>query len=171
MSENTNSPRQAPVSYELVVQAADILAAEGMDEEGIKAQLLALTGDELLAKRLREWVREVFGRVMLLDSGHQIQFVNTFSVFTSDRKAVSVPNRAEPIVELATRLAEDHLKQGRKEYVFRVGESSAPLRTALPALEQGVSLDGAVMASAFNGIPAEAYPGYPKSFWKRLFGG
>ena len=167
MPENT---RQAPVSYELVVQAAEILATEGIDEEGIKAKLLALAGDELLAKRLREWIRETFGRVMLSDAGHRIQFVDTFTVFTSDRKSVSVPNRAEPIVELATRLAQDHLKQGRTEYVFRVAETSASVRTASPAIEQGVSLDGAVMASAFNGIPAEAYPDYPKSFWKKLLG-
>jgi hypothetical protein len=170
MSENSNSSRLAPVSYELVVQATDILAAEGVEEEGIKAKLLALTGDELPAKRLREWIREVFGRVMLLDVGHRIHFVDTFSVFTSERKAVTVPNRAEPIVEMATRLAQELLKQGRKEYVFRVGEGSAAMRSALPAIEQGVSLDGAVMASAFNGIPAEAYPDYPKSFWKRLLG-
>src|SRR5687768_821394 len=122
MSANPDSPRQAPVSYELVVQAADILATEGIDEDGIEAQLLALTGDELLAKRLREWVRQIFGRVMLLDAGHRIHFVDTFTVFTSERKAVTVPDRAEPIVELAARLAQDHLKQGRKEYVFRIAE-------------------------------------------------
>ncbi|MEK7949572.1 hypothetical protein [Luteolibacter soli] len=155
---------------EMVAQAADILAAEGAEEDGIGARVLDLAGDELLAKRLREWIREVFGRVMLLDAGHRIHFLDTFSVYTSDRKPVRIPNHAEPIVEIATRLAQDHLRRGRKEYVYRIAEGSAPVRSALPAIEQGVSLDGAVSASAFNGIPAEAYPDYPKSFWKRLLG-
>jgi hypothetical protein len=169
MSANPDSPRQAPVSYELVVQAADILATEGIDEDGIEAQLLALTGDELLAKRLREWIREAFGRVVLL-SGHRIHFLDTFTVLTSERKLIKVPNRAEPIIKMAGRLAVDYLSQGRKEYVLLIAETSAPMQTALSMIEKGLSLDGAMMASAFNGIPAEAYPDYPKSFWKRLLG-
>ncbi len=124
----------------------------------------------MLAKRLREWIREAFGRALLLHGGHRIHFVDTFIVYTSERKRVDVPNHAEPIVELATRLAQDHLRQDRKEYVHRIALGSAPVQSAMQAIEQGVSLDGAVSASAFNGIPAEAYPDYPKSFWKRLFG-
>ena len=151
-----NPPGQAPVSYEVVVQAADILAAEGAEEEGIETKLLALAGDEMLAKRLREWIREAFGRAVLLDSGHRIHFVDSFSVFTRERKAVTVPNRAEPIVEMGTRLAQEYLRQDRKEFVLRIAEGSAALRSAMPAIEQGVSLDGAVSASAFKGIPAEA---------------
>jgi hypothetical protein len=156
MSANSNSPRQAPVSYEMVAQAAEMLAAEGAEEEEVERQLIIFTGDELLADRLQAWIREIFGRVLLQDGGHWIDYGDTFSVRAKDGKSVHLPYRVEPLAELAARLARDCLSQGRREFVVRIASQSASLRAALHAINQGVSLEGARSATAF-GIPAEAY--------------
>lgn len=168
---DSSSYRQAPVSAEIVAQAVDIIGAEGAEEEEIVKQLLDLAGDELLAKRLREWIREAFGREMVFGlSGGGVTFLDTFGVFTRDRKPVNVPNRAEPILDISLRLARKMVQDGRQVQFARIAITSSCAQTALNAREQGASMEGATMATAFNGIPAEAYPDYPKSFWKRLLG-
>ncbi len=161
--------RQAPVTEEIVARAVDIIGAEGAEEEEIERQLLALVTDKLLAMRLREWIREAFGRAMVLQMS-KVRFLDSFMVFTPERKRVDIPNHAEPILEISMRLARKMMRDGRQAQCERIAITSSCAQSASNAAEQGVSLDGAVSATAFNGIPAEAYPDYPKSFWKRLFG-
>lgn len=160
-----------PITDDLIRRAVEILGTEGLGDDEIKFRLLSLAdNNDSLARRLLEWVPEGFGRMVVSRLG-RIDFGSSFSVRDAREKWISIPNKEEPILESALRVAHEMFRDETLDAHQRIATRSATFNSADQVLASGSSLDGVISATAMIGLRAEDYPHYKPSFLKKLFGG
>lgn len=156
----------APLAEQLR-KAIEILGSESTDEDAIEAQVEALVGDPMLARRLVSWIPEAFGIVLVSHLG-KVNLPKTFSAKSAAGKWVRLDLDAEPIFRGTLPLAAAMFKSGPRETFRNIATRSSALDAANNLLNAGGSIDGATLAGpALIDIPAEVYD--RRSFWRRLF--
>jgi hypothetical protein len=150
-------------------EAAAIIGAHDAGDEAIESNVAALVKDPLLARRVIDWLPEVFGMV-LVSHIDTVVLPTTFSAKDKRGEWVEVPLSAEPIFESAMRLATQMLHDGSQDVFRNIALRSGVVPAAHRALNEGRSLKGATMSGpALLGIPAETYISEPVSGWRKLF--
>jgi hypothetical protein len=158
-----------PISSSLVERAANIVGADGISDADIEANVLALAGDALLARRLIDWLPEAFGLV-LLPHVARVALPTTFSAKSATGRWMDFELQAESIFPIATCLGEAMYRSGPRNTFHNIAVRSSIVATVNKALDDVKSIDGATLSGlALIGIPAEAYLPPRKSIWRRLF--
>ena len=146
-----------PVKPEMIESAIEIIGAEDISDEEIESQVLNIAGDEMLARRLIDWLPEIFGSVVVAHLG-DVNFVDTFSAKTASGKWKDIPMKAEPIFVQGIKIAQDAYHSNWTENHKRLSLRSAVLNSVNNLLNEGGSVDGATTSGpALIGIPAEVY--------------
>ena len=158
-----------PIEPALLEAAIEIIGEEDISDEEIEERVLALTKDAMLARRLINWLPEIFGSIAVGHMG-KVTFVDTFFAKTKQGKWKSIPMKAEPIFVQGIKLAQDVWHRDWTGVHERVAFRSAIMRSAGQVLDSGQSLDGVTTSGpALIGIPAEIYrsevPLLKRLFW------
>lgn len=133
------------------------MGSEGIDDDDVETRVAALVQDPMLARRLIDWLPEAFGIVLISHMG-TVTSPDTFSAKNKSGEWVQFDLKAEPIFELATRLAMRIFHEGPRSTFSNIVGRSALLAAASRGLDDGESLDGASLGGlAMLGIPAEVY--------------
>ena len=152
-------------TLELLRNAADWLADASLTNEEVEFRALDAAGDAMLARRVLDWIPEVFGFVYA--SHHwKIELPKEFSVWDKygDRKAFDL--KVEPLFVPILELAMEAIHGEDLNKFDCVAGQSSICNAARKALEENVDLEGARFDSLeFNAIPAEQYE---KSWWRGL---
>ena len=159
----------SPIEPAILESAIEIIGADGVTDEEIEERVFALTGDAMLARRLIDWLPEVFGTVAVAHMG-KITFVDTFSAKTERGKWKSIPMKAEPIFVEGIKLAQAAWHRDWTKVHERVALRRGVMSSVGNLLDSGQSLDGATTSGpALIGIPAELYrsevPLFQRLFW------
>lgn len=151
---------RTPIDRELISGAIAILAQHDVAGHEIESRMHVLCGDALLARRLIDWLPEVFGFVLV---GHvaDIRLPKGFSAKSQDDRWITFAHNAEPIIAMALPMASDMLHKAQMREVFsRIAlrsSSAAALDRALSAMPID-ALHGSELGNiAMIGIPAECY--------------
>lgn len=155
---------------ELVRQAVAILGTEGITDDEIESKVLDRAIDQMLARRLFDWLPEAFGFV-LVPHISKVQLPTTFSARKKSGEWVQFPLEREPIVALSVTLASQMYHSEERPAFSRVALRSSAVDAVNRALSEGSDLEGATLSGpALNGVPAEIYSPRSVSFWRRLTG-
>jgi hypothetical protein len=148
----------ADVSPDLVERAVAILGTDGIAQDAIEADVLALAGDAMLARRLIDWPPEAFG---LLLAGHHFADVTLpkrFSVRAGSGEWREFEFSVEPIFVQAFSIAMRMYHQGPRATFENVASRSSTISAINRAIDAGGSLAGATLSGpALKGIPADVY--------------
>lgn len=157
------------VTPDLIEHSIAIIGADGISDEEIETQVLALSQDSMLARRLIDWLPEAFG---LAFAPHLAKVIlpSTFTAKSSCGNWMEFEFQAEPIFPIAIRLGMEMYHTGPSKIFNNIVLRSSIIATANKALNNGSSLDGATLSGpALIGIPAETYLPKSTSLWRRLF--
>jgi len=145
------------ISESTLERVVDILGSGSSSEDEIEDEVLNLIGDDILARRVLDWVPEAFGALLL---GHidGLTLPTTFSVCSRDSTWRELPFSAEPIFAQALRFAMQLAHGGAGGVFEAVAKRSSLLAAVNNALNTGKSPGQIVLSGpAFVGIPAEVY--------------
>jgi hypothetical protein len=158
-------PQIAP---EIVKQAISILGEEGILDDDLEGRVLALCGEQMLARRLIDLLPEAFALVFVRHLA-KVNLPRTFSARNRRGKWVEFELSVEPIFPVAVQLGAEIYHAGPREIFRNIVMRSSIVGAVNKALADGSSLEGATISGpALIGIPAETY--LPKtSLWWRLF--
>lgn len=151
----------APITSELVTEAAEILASEHLSEKDRETRIDGLTSDRVLSARLLYFIPEAFAYAFIphLPDGMKVVMPTDFSVRCATGDWKSVPFSSEPIFLLAVRLGMQMFHHGPRANFKTIVSRSAMLDCVNQLLNNGESLAGANMSGlAINGVTAEDYP-------------
>jgi hypothetical protein len=159
-----------PVPSDLIQQSITIIGTQGITEDAIESQVLALAPDAMTARRLIDWIPEAFGFVLVANMNKKITLPTTFLARRADDKWVTLNLDFEPIFGVALTKAQHVYHNGPGELFQNVALRSSMVKTVNNAINAGATLDGAIMSpTALLGIPAEVYPARPKPWWRKWF--
>lgn len=154
---------------ELVAQAVAILGTDGITDAEIESNVLALTQDSMLARRLIDWPPEAFALVLIPHIA-KVNLPTTFSARSKSGSWIEFSFQLEPIFEVAIRLGMDMYHSEQRSTFGNVALRGSTLDAVNKALNQGDPLEGATLSGpALVGIPAEVYAPPAKPLWRRLF--
>ncbi len=157
------------ISDRLLEEVADIIGLDDIDDDAVEHRVAALVLDQMLARRLIDWLPEAFGMVLV---SHMAKVIlpETFSAKDKYGNWVQFDLKVEPLFQSATQLAVRIFHDGPRSTFSNIVRRSALLGAANSALNNGQSLDGARLAGpALIGIPAEVYLPVSLSIWRRVF--
>lgn len=158
----------APIE-EILKQAISIIGRNGVSDDEIEDEILTLVRDRMVARRLIDWVPEVFGIVLVSHLGNII-LPRTFSARNKRGDWVEFKFEAEPIVQAVAGLAVEMYHGGPRDVFGNIALRSSSADAANRALNAGDALDGASLSGpALIGVPAETYLPPVQPFWRRLF--
>lgn len=150
-------------SLSLVIEAVEILGQDGAREGDIEARMLALAdGDEMLARRLIDCLREAFGLVVVshVRGADQMTMPDSFKAQDAQGEWREFPMSAEPIMAMGARIASHVYHEGPRALLRNIADCSAMLNTVNNALNAGGTLEGSTLnGPEFLGIPADLYAG------------
>jgi hypothetical protein len=157
------------VAPDLIERSVAIIGADGISDEEIEVQVLALSQDPMLARRLIDWLPEAFGLAFVPHLA-KVSLPTTFSAKSSSGRWLEFEFQVEPIFPIALRLGMEMYHAGPSKSFSNIVLRSSIIAAVNKALNNGSSLDGATLSGpALIGIPAETYLPRPKSLWRRLF--
>ncbi|UOF13980.1 hypothetical protein IEQ11_19965 [Lysobacter capsici] len=145
---------------ELVAAAIEVFGQGERPDNAIEADMLALAGHPLTARRLVDVIPEAFGLVLVahIPSCAGMEMAQTFSARSADGEWRSIPSEREPLFALAATTAMRMYHDGPRDRFRAIATRASTVNAVSQALDQVDSLEGASMAGpAFNGIPAELY--------------
>lgn len=146
-----------PISDAQLENAAVLIGAETFDDEVVESGVVAIVQDPLLARRLIDWLPEIFGMVLISHMG-KVTLPTTFSAKNKRGEWVDFDFSVEPIFQPAIRLATHMFHHGPRGTFRNIASRSASVATVNRALNAGHSLNAGKLAGpAFMGIPAETY--------------
>lgn len=153
----------------LVRITASILASPDLNEDEIEQKVLELSNDALLARRLIDWIPEIFGYVMIL-RGYEISPPDKFFAKNKSGEWEAFEFKLEPCLEPAFRLASELFYAEDKEAFNRIFCLSSTFGLLKQVLEAGGEVkDTEFKALTMVGIPAEFYRSKKKSWLRSLF--
>ena len=155
---------------ELLQKAIAVIGRDGISEDDIEVEISAIIEEQMLARRLIDWLPEIFGIVLVSHMG-DIHLPNTFSAKDASGNWIELEFDVEPIVQVAARLATEMYHAGPRNTFSNIALRSSMVDAVNRALNQQESLNGARLSGpALIGIPAEIYLPPLKPFWYRFFG-
>jgi hypothetical protein len=157
------------VTSDLIEHSIAIIGADGISDEEIETQVLALSQDSMLARRLIDWLPEAFGLVF---APHLAKVIlpRTFSAKSSHGNWIEFDFQVEPIFPIAIHFGMEMYHAGPRNIFNNIVLRSSIIAVINKALNNGISLDGGTLSGpALIGIPAETYLPKPTSLWRRLF--
>ncbi|MCR5858251.1 hypothetical protein [Mesorhizobium sp. J428] len=137
----------------------DLLGDSELTDDEIERRALHLTGDEMVTRRLIDWIPEVFAYVLIGHHLKQFELDSTFQAQSVSGDWRSFSFRSEPIAAWAEAIANAMIQDGPREHFRRVVERSSTLDAANNALNANPDFAGILSGPAFIGIPAETYAG------------
>ena len=156
------------VSNQVLEQAVALLGNRDLTQEQIEVNLCASGIKPETALRLVLLIPEAFGFTLAAHLNEKIAPIDTFSVREKDGKWVSVPFAAEPIFVSAMSAAQSVYHSGPRAVFQSIASRGSVMSGINNALIQGASIQGATMAIAFNGIPAETYPKVKRTLFEKF---
>ena len=145
------------LSEELLQNAIAVLGRNGISDDEINVEIAALAQDQMLARRLIDWLPEVFGIVLISHMG-DIGLPNTFSAQDKHGNWFQLEFKLEPIIQIATKVATEMYHAGPRNIFSNIALRSALLGVVGRVLNESGSLDGGYLSGpALIGIPAEIY--------------
>ena len=158
------------VAQALIERSAAIIGADGISDDAIECEVLALSQDPMLARRLIDWIPEAFGLVFVPHLA-KVTFPTTFRARSNRGNWMEFEFKVEPIFPIAARLGMEMYHAGQNPSFGNVVLRSSMIDAVNKALNAGETLDGAVLSGpAMIGIPAETYLPPSTSLWRRIFG-
>jgi hypothetical protein len=160
------------IPVELIEQAVSILGRTGIANDEIEFEVLSITQDQMLARRLIDWIAEAFGMVLVGHISPGIILPTTFSAKSSKGKWFELKFAVEPIFVEAIKIAQRIHHEGPEDLFLNIAARGSIANTVSNALTAGASLNGAVLSGpALIGIPAETYPAPIQNIWSKFFKG
>jgi len=157
------------LSEELLQNAVAVLGRDGISDDEIKVEIAALAQEQMLARRLIDWLPEVFG-IVLISHTVDIHLPNTFSAQDKQGNWFQFEFRCEPIIQIAAKVATEMYHAGPRNIFSNIALRSVLLGVVGRVLNESGSLDGGYLSGpALIGIPAEIYLPPSKPFWQRFF--
>ncbi|QQL45524.1 hypothetical protein [Sulfuriroseicoccus oceanibius] len=145
------------MSKATISAAVEIIGRDGITEEEIEDEVLALVGDPLVARRLIDWVPEVFGRVLVASMG-RVTVVKEFEVQDERGEWRRLPFESEPIVAVAQQRARELGAQSPNDLFLKVALRSAVASAVADAIKEGHPLTGSSIGGpSFVTLPASVY--------------
>jgi len=145
---------------ELVTSAIEVFGQGERTDRAIEADMRALAGHPLTARRLVDVIPEAFGLVLVahIPGCAGMEMAQTFSARSADGEWHSIPCEREPLFALAAAAAMRMYHDGPRDRFRAIATRASIVHAVSQALDQTDSLEGASMAGpAFNGLPAELY--------------
>ncbi len=139
-----------------VPAVVDLLGDSDLTDDEIEQKVVRLTGDEMLARRLIDWIPEVFGYVLI---GHLGRFTldATFQAKSASGEWKSFDISSEPIVAAAGKMAVAMFHDGPRDDFQRISGRNSTLDAVNNALNANPNASGTLSGPAFVGIPASVY--------------
>jgi hypothetical protein len=157
------------VPVETIRQVIAILGAEGITEGEVEARVAALVQDNMVARRLIDWIPEAFGFILVSHTG-KFNLPTSFSAKAADGRWVKFDFKTEPIFGEALQLGAEMYHSGPRNLFGSIALRSSMVAAVNNALNAGASLEGSTLSGpAVIGIPAETYGDQRKFSWRRLF--
>jgi len=157
------------VSNETLQQAIRLLGNPNTTQDQAIAEICSSGTSHLTALRLSLFLPEAFGFVLASHMKEKIAPISTFSVQNKDGKWVNVEYASEPIFGLAMSAAQAMFHSGPRNTYEAIASRSSVMSVISDALNKGASIQGATMAIACNGIPAEIYPKVKRTLFDKFF--
>lgn len=150
-------PQLSAPSDSALKQAIDIIGQEGINEDEIERQVAALVPEPMLARRMIDWLPEVFGLV-LVSHMDGIELPTTFSARDQRGRWHRFDFELEPVFKSGLVLAAEMYLDGPRRAFGALALRSSVVSAASQALRESGTLEGAELAGpALAGIPAELY--------------
>lgn len=144
-------------SEEHVQKAIAVLGRDGISEDEIEVEIAALAQEQMLARRLRDWLPEVFG-IVLISHTVDIHLPDTFGAQDKHGNWFQLEFKLEPIIQMAGKVATEMYHDGPRNTFSNIALRSALLGVVGRVLKESGSLNGGYLSGpALIGIPAEIY--------------
>lgn len=141
-----------------VREAIEILARNAGQPDLVEAEILSLVGDEVLARRLIDWIPVAFGAVLIRHMELGLELPQTFTAKDLQGRWHEFPFSAEPIFVEAVNAASGYYHEGPRDVFAALAPAGCMVDAVNRALNAGADLTGASLAGpAMLRIPAEAY--------------
>jgi len=139
-------------------RAIRLLAEQGNASDKVEAEMVALVGDKILARRLIDWIPEAFGAVLIGHMQIGLRLPQTFRAKDAQGVWQEFPLSVEPIFVQAVEAASVMYHNGPREVFVALAPSGCMVDAVNTALNAGEELSGATVSGpALLGIPAETY--------------
>ncbi|SFL32033.1 hypothetical protein [Lysobacter sp. cf310] len=150
-------PQLSVPAESVLKQAIDIIGQEGISEDEIERQIAALIDEPMLARRVIDWLPEVFGLV-LVSHMDQVELPTRFSARDQRGRWHRFEFEIEPVFKSGLVLAVEMYHAGPRRGFGALALRSSVVAAASQALRENGTLEGAELAGpALAGIPAELY--------------
>ncbi|KRA16122.1 MULTISPECIES: hypothetical protein [unclassified Lysobacter] len=150
-------PQLSAPTESVLKQAIDIVGQEGVSEDEIERRVAALVEEPMLARRVIDWLPEVFGLV-LVSHMDGVELPTTFSARDRRGRWHRFEFEIEPVFKSALVLAVEMYHAGPRRGFGAVALRSSVVAAASQALRENGTLEGADLTGpALAGIPAELY--------------
>ncbi|MCB1589239.1 MAG: hypothetical protein KDI56_10090 [Xanthomonadales bacterium] len=171
MSISNDPPGPLDVDPELVRGAIALMSRDWDSAEALDTAMLEHAGDAMLVRRLRDWIPEIFGLV-LVARAYSLNLPTTFQAKTAEGQWLSFEFKVEPLVATAGPMAAAMLHAKADQPAFqKLASQSSTMVVIAKAEAAGVSPNGGSLAGpALIGVPADIYLPPRQGFWQRLFG-
>ena len=143
----------------ILEKVVNLMGSASLSEDELRNEAFALLGDQMLARRVLNFVPEAFGAMLIGHiPGMITRLPRTFSVCAADGKWHELPFPEEPVFAQAVQLAKRLAHQGDGEVFETVSKRSSLFSLVNKSLGAGKEPEDIGMpALAFVGIPAEIY--------------
>lgn len=168
MSVDLRKYKVKSVELSHINKTIEILGEEGIEEDSIESKVLELVRNPLTARRLIDWIPEVYGLVAVAHLG-KVKLTPYFTAFNVRGQIRCFHVMEEPLFREVREIATWRYHQGSSDIYMRVAFRSSILNGANDGLNSGRSLDGVEFTAIhFLGIPAEVYYNGFQSLWDRF---
>lgn len=152
------------ISADIVAQAIELLGADGATEERLADQFIALIGDDMGTRRLRDCIPEAFGLVLASHLCPTLKLPDYFQALDASGTWQRIPLRAEPAFVHALPIALHIFHHGPRARFRNIADMSSVVAALNNALNAGDSLDGCTLhGPQMQGLPASLYEVPPDS--------
>lgn len=144
------------VQFEQVAAILGVAVSNALDDQRQESRIVALLGDDLLARRAIHWIPEAFAIALL---GHmKVQLPKEFTVRNRAGEWVKLPMNTDPIFVQALRYALEQFHEGDRRHFGQVAMRSSLLSAVNKGLHAGhAAAEMRISSLAVMGIPAEVY--------------
>lgn len=145
-------------------KAIAVIGRDDISDDEIEVEIAAFVHEQMLARRLIDWLPEVFGIVLISHLG-EIDLPTTFSAKDKRGHWIELEFELEPIIQIAAKVATEMYHTGPRNTFSNIALRSAMVGAVNRVLNESGSLDGGHLSGpALIGIPAEIYRPPSKPF-------
>lgn len=151
-------------SEEHLQKAIAVLGRDGISGDEIEIEISAFVHEQMLARRLIDWLPEIFG-IVLISHMEDINLPDTFGAQDKHGNWFRLEFKLEPIFQMAIKVATEMYHAGPRNTFGNIALRSAMVSTVSRVLNESGSLEGGYLSGpSLIGIPAEIYLPPSKAF-------